>query len=404
MSVQKKLETLANNDSIIKILPGNLHMSILRREVFMKQKEAFQVSSDREITVQNFGYGQTGSFRVREVATRNFIMEITLANGTYVLPNNWAMKLVKRIREKVGGENEIVKHGWANAVQTYRECVDMETRDKLSLLSEGNGVSLTNPSAPIVGYVFLNIAAASINPKLAQYYPNYQLNQSAEYEIEFAESADVIVSGTAPAIQKCRILYEYAAPLKNRVLRSKFDQGTPGQAGFIEGGEKLMFHEIVSYEYPLGTTGNTSRSQTLRSFPTSEIDELVFFFVNSTDITTNKNNLLTQKLTDIKLTMSDREIIDAQNDFQEFKQLFRNYIPNKFKIGGSEKNFYTLDLSPLNYVKQESNLIMVQGVVLSEEDLLLEFKVPSDVAGTLFIYGVKKQYNEFKNGNLKRFY
>jgi hypothetical protein len=358
----------------------------------------FQISSDREISVENANYDAQGHFRIRETYSRNFVMEITLAAGTYVLKNNWAQLIIKRIREKIGGEQEIVKDGWANAVQTYREAENQEIRDKYSLLAEGNGASLTNPATPIVGYVFLNIQTASINPNMAQYYPNYQLNTSANFDIEFAPSADILVSGAAPNISKCRILYEYAAPLHQRSLKSKFD--APNSSGkIIEGGEEVNTHEIVSYCYPL-TNGTVNRSVKLRSFPTSEIDELVYWFSLDSDA----NKYLTQKCTNTKLTMSDREIIDAPNDFQEMKALFRNSLPNVYKVNGVDQKFQVLDLTPLNYKEQESKLINIQGVVLSEEDLLLEFDTPTAANGKLYIYGVKKVLNFFKNGNMKRVY
>lgn len=403
MSVQKKLQTLANNKSIIDIYPGNNRMSLLRKEINIKSKEMFQVSSDREITVENFGYDRTGAFRVREIFTKNFVMEVTLArNGVDCqLKNNWADLLKKRIREKVGGEQEIVKHGWADTIQTYREAENQEIRDKYSLLTEGNGQSLTLTAASptIVGYTMLNIQSSSINPHIAQYYPNYQLNSSSDFDIEFQPSSEILVSGTAPIMTKCRILYEYAAPLHNRVLRSKFDKGQPGQGDFKPGGEELTFHEMVSYEYPL-TNGSADRSVKLRSFPTSEIDELVFVFSLDSDA----HKLKTQKCSQIKLTMSDREIVDAPNAFQEMKALFRNELPNKYKVGGVEQDFNVLDLTPLNYKEQEKKMWHVQGVILSEEDLLLEFLTPTNANGTLFIYGVKKVFNLFKNGNLKRIY
>lgn len=396
MSAIKKLQTLGNNSSLIDVLPGDLKMSILKKGIFVKNKEMFQVSSDREITVQNANFGQQGSFRVREQHSKNFVVEVTLPAGTYTLRENWALTLLDgdRIRQQIGGENEIVKHGWSNNIQTIRECDDMEVRDKYMSLT---GAAITNPTVPQVAYVFLNIQTASINSGIAQYYPNYQLNQSADFLLDFNTSASIVSAGTPPtAFTKCRILYEYATVLNNSDLRPKFDSPN------MKGGEQLMTHEIVSYEYALGTTGSTRRTIKLRSFPTSEIDELVFFYSNNTDIANNK--YLTQPVQNIKLTMSDREIVDSQNKFHEVKQLWRDDIPCKFKVGGVEKDFYTIDLSPVNYKRSEKKSFFIQGVILSEEDLLLEFDIPADVAGRLYIYGVKKVIHFLKNGNLRRVY
>ena len=102
--------------------------------------------------------------------------------------------------------------------------------------------------------------------------------------------------------------------------------------------------------------------------------------------------------------MSDREIIDAPRNFQDIKALFRNEQPNIHYVGGVEKSHYVLDLTPLNYVEQEKKMVYQAGVVLSEEDLLLEYTVPADVAGRLFIYGVKKRLTRFRNGNAQHFY
>lgn len=403
MSVEKKLATLSNNASIIDAYNNKGSISVLRKELNFKNKEIFQVSSDREISIENIGFDRTGQFRVREIFTRNFVMEITLIrNGAdCVLKNNWCPLIIKRLRERVGGENEIVKHGWANNLQTYREINDIDLRNKYSLLSEGNGVSLnlTTANPTIVGYVFLNIQTASMNMNLAQYFPNYQLNSSADFEIEFEAASQILVSGTAPIISKGRIMYEYAAPLNYNNLKPKFDQGEPGQVGFKKGGEELNFHEITSYEYPL-SSGSVNRSVLLRSFPTSEIDELTFVF----SLDSSNNKFITQKCTNIKLVMSDREIIDAPNDWQEFKQLFRNDIPNKYLVNNNEQNFYCLDLTPLSYKEQEKKGINVVGVVLSEEDILLQFDTPTNAAGTLYIYAVKKVLQIFKNGNMSRVY
>ena len=148
------------------------------------------------------------------------------------------------------------------------------------------------------------------------------------------------------------------------------------------------------------TNGSVNRSVKLRSFPTAEIDELVFVFTLDSD----NNELVTQKCSNIKLIMSDRDIIDAKNQFQEMKALFRNELPNKYKVNNVEQDFNVLDLTPLNYKEQEKRMIHVQGVILSEEDLLLTFDTPTNANGKLLIYGVKKVLNIFKNGNLKRVY
>jgi hypothetical protein len=397
MSVEKKLATLANNKSIIDAYT-NSSMSLLRKELAIKSKEMYQVSTDREITVTNANWGSQGHFRVRETFSGAFCMEIRLPAGTYQLPNNWISQAVVRIRQKIGGEQEIVKHNWANVIQTYRESESEATRDKLSNLM-GNAV--TNPTSEVVAYLFLNIQTSSINPHVKQLYPNYQLNVSTEFDIDFAEKTSIAIAGTLPNISSCKILYEYAAPLRQRDLRPKFDNPSNPAAKV---GEEIIFHELVSYEYPVAAGGGISKQVRLRSYPLSEIDELVMIFVNDTDIATNKNKLLSQKLRNIKLTMSDREIIDAQRDFQDIKALFRNELPNTYKVGGVEKNFYVLDLTPMNYVHQEKKMTYIQGVILSEEDLLLEFDIPADVAGQLYIYGVKKVFHRFKNGNMQRFY
>ena len=230
---------------------------------------------------------------------------------------------------------------------------------------------------------------------MSQYYPNYQLNQHTEFLIDFNYAENIVSAGTAPLSMSARIFYEYAGVLHNKDLREKFGDN---------GGEQLNTHEIVSYEYNTSANGSLLRSVDLRSFPTSEIDELVMFVTIATDITTNKNRYLTQPLTDIKLTMSDREIINSKGDFQELKELWRQNCPNVFKIGGVEKRFYVLDLSPINYVRSESKDMYVQGVILSEEDILLEYTVPTDVPHVLHIYGIKKTIHHLKNGNLSRVY
>lgn len=370
-------------------------MSALRKSIYIKNKDTFQVSSDREITVQNAIFGSQGSFRVREQFTRNFVLEITLPTGTYTTVENWGENLIARITQRIGGEQEIVKHGWANTLQTIRESEKMAIRDAYF---EKTGLVVANPANPIKAYVFLNIQTSSINRELSQYYPNYQLNQHTEFLIDFNSSADVVSAGTPPTTMSARIFYEYAGVLHNKDLMPKFD----GPTG--KGGEQLNTHEIVSYQYNMNTTGDLKRSVDLRSFPTSEIDELIMFVTNTTDITTNKNRFLSQPLKNIKLTMSDREIIDSKDDFHEMKALWRQNVPNEYKVGGVDKKFYVLDLSPVNYVRSESKDVYVQGVLLSEEDLLLEFDVPADVACVLHIMGVKKTIHHFKNGNLSRVY
>ena len=395
MSVQKKLATLSNNDSLISVLPGSLYMSALRKTIYIKNKDTFQVSSDRELTVQNAIFGSQASFRVREQFTRNFVLQITLPIGTYTLVENWAENLIVRVTQRIGGDNEIVKNGWANTLQTIRESETIEKRDKYMIKT---GSATSNPTSPVKAYVFLNIQTSSINKEMSQYYPNYQLNQHTEFLIDFNYAENIISAGTAPLSMNARVFYEYAAVLHNKDLRPKFD-GPNGK-----GGEQLNTHEIVSYVYNIKADGSLSKSVDLRSFPTSEIDELVFFVTNTSDIVTTKNRFLTQPVTNIKLTMSDREIIDSKDSFDEIKQLWRQNCPNVFKVGGVEKRFYVLDLSPINYVRSESRDLYVQGVILSEEDILLEFDVPTDVPSVLHIMGIKKTIHHLKNGNLARVY
>lgn len=405
MSIQKKLQTLGNNESIISILPGELKGSLLRKEFFVKTKEVFQVSSDRALPITNANFSTQGDVKIREPFTKNCVVQIILpvaGNGTtYTLVQHWGLKLLQngRLYERTGGSEEIVKHLWANNLQTIRECDDMETRDKyMNYTGTAGVISPTSSVEARTAYVFLNVQAGSINPALAQYYPNYQLNQSNQILMDFGASTDIVSAGTAPtSFQSCDLLIEYADTLHNKDKKSKFDVGK------MIGGAEIFTHEIVSYEYPLAANGTLSRSQLLRSIPSSEIDELVMFFTTNTDIN-NRDLYSTQRLTNIKLTFSDREVIHSRNNYQEVKQLWRNELPCVFKNNNVEKNFYVLDLTPINYKMSEKKNFYIQGVIMSEEDILLEFDVPTDVAGKLFIYGVKKVGHLFKNGGMRRTY
>lgn len=400
MSVEKKLATLANSKSIIDTF-ANSQMSLLRKNMAIKGKEIFQVSSDRETTVTNAGFGQQGHYRMRETFYRNMVLELALPAGTYQLPRNWGLRAVDSLRELIGGEQEIVKSGWANHLQTYRECQSEEARIKYELLS---GDAVTNPTGTIYAYVFLNVGTGSINPHMAQYLPAYQLNASPEYQIKFSPWSDVAIAGAQQNFVSARVFFEYASPLRQRDLRPKF--AVPAKEGEApkKAGEEQVFHEIVSYEYNLPANGSVNRAQLLRSFPLSEIDELVFIHVADTEIATNKNNLNATSVTNIKVQLSDREIIDAKNSFQSIKQLFRNNLPNTYNAGGAERDMNVLDLTPLNYKEQETSRVFIQGVILSEEDVNLTYDVPTDVAGKLYIYGVKKVLLRYTNGNLQRFY
>ena len=398
MSNQKKLSTLSNNKSIIETF-SNAEMSVLRKQMAIKSKETFQISEDREITVQNANFGVQGNFRVRETFAGTCVIQIGLPAGTYVLPANWGQKLIKRVYERVGGENETYKDGWANAIQTYRESENDIIKKKYDILS---GAAVTNPSTVQYAYVVLNIMAGSINSNLRQLYPLYQLNQAGEFLIDFAPASEVLISGTAPAnFASCRIFFEYGSPLRQRDLMPKFPNPEKPKEPF---GEDLYFHELVSYEYPLAANGSLNRSVRLRTFPLSEYDEIVYFFTENTDINTNKNNLLSKQLTNQKLIMSDRELVDDKNEFAEMKALFKHKQPHIHYVGGVEKYHYVIDLTPMSYIDQEEKSVFVPGVILSEEDLQLDFDVPADNAGVLHLYGVRKRLSRFRNGNVMHFY
>lgn len=402
MSVQKKLETLGGNSSIVEVLPTTLTGSLLNKGFFIKSKEIFQVSSDRKITVSDAGWGVQGDFKMRDVYTRNAVLEIKLPPGTYTTRKHWGLKLLNKghLEERTGSENQIRKNGWCNVIQTLRECDDMNIRDKYMSYT---GDAVVNPTTDIYAYVFLNIQCGSINSGIAQYYPNYQLNSSNEIYLDFGKEESVVSAGTAPPIFKAIIYLEYANTLHNSSKKPKFDMVNKITKKTVRGGDERYFHECTSYEYKMKVENTLSRSKLLRSFKSSEIDELVFFFTNATDIAEH-NILETQPLKNIKLTLSNEEIIDSHNTFQEIKSLWRHSLPNVFKNNNNEKHFYVLDLTPLNYKRSEIKNFYIQGVVLSEEDVYLEFDVPTDVAGTLYIYAVMKTAHMFKNGGLKRLY
>ena len=129
-------------------------------------------------------------------------------------------------------------------------------------------------------------------------------------------------------------------------------------------------------------------------------------FATDAEANTNKNKFNSTEITNIKFSLSDREIVDAPNNFQLMKQIFRNELPNIYKVNAVEKNFYVLDLTPVTYKDQAKKRWYVQGVILSEEDAFLEFTTPNELTsgGRLYIYAMKKVVQDFKNGNMQRIY
>ena len=381
MSNHRKLNSLNNSKSIVKAYKGAKEFSHLRQEHNLVQKERFQTSTDRLIQVNNFGFDRTANFRIKEQFVRNIILQIKLSDaGTCVLKPNWQNLLISRITSRaVGGETDTYKSGHTNFIETMRGVPDDKIKARYQEISEGDK-SLTNPGT-ITGYVLLNVCYSHINRKVSKHFPGYQLSQALEFDIDFNTMAYIVASGTC-VFNNCKVIMEYSDVDSNTALRSV---------------EQHNHYEAISYNANLNSS--TERVIKLTSIPTSEICEIIF----SVTLTSDDNIYKTQSCTEIKLFMSDKEIVWSRDNVSEILDICEHHTPNEYLLGGVVQKYYVLRFSP-DYVRQIEDLMHSEGIVCSEDDLTLSFTTPTNGAARIFYTAIKKKIDVFSNYQMNTLY
>lgn len=381
MSNHRKLNSLNNSKSIVKAYKGAKEFSHLRHEHNLVQKERFQTSTDRILQVNNFGFGRKADFRIKEQFVRNIILQVKLTDaGTCVLKPNWQNLLIDRITQRgIGGESDVYKSGYTNFIETMRGVPDDKIKARYQEVSSGDK-SLTNPGT-ITGYVLLNVLYSHINRKVSKHFPQYQLSQASDFEIDFNALSDIVTSGTC-VFNDCKIIMEYSDVEDKSALRQS---------------EQHNHYEAISYSANLNAS--TDRVYKLTSIPTSEIAEIIFSVTLDSD--SNIYNL--QPCTEIKLLMSDKEIVWSRDNISEILDICEYHTPNEYDLGGTTQKYYVLKFSP-DYVKQLEDRMHSEGIVASEDDLTLSFKTPTNGAAKIYYTAIKKKIDVFANYQMSTLY
>lgn len=394
MSNQKKFETLGDNNK--SIVDGFKSIDTVRRVGYLLRNDhRFQVSDNNYETLNTFGFGQQGYFSFNGQFCKNFILQVKLAAGTYVVPNAWGANIIDEIRIRESGESERTIKGIHNTILSLREIEKDDIRAAyVSLL----GTSATNPTGEIDCFILLNVLHSSINPYLSQYYPQYKTNSPLQISIKFNPMSSVLTSGTT-TISDCKVhfeLGEYANPSKGLMHKSSDSKDSKPK------NERTFGFEMIMVDNQPLNNSSTARTIRIPTFEIAEYDELVAFIVLDTDVT-NKNYLYGQQLANKELLISTREIIKEHGNYHKIKNIMKYEKPLSFTLDSANRFIHVFDLAPISYIQQNKSGINYPGVVLANETIILKFDTLTSANSTCYLYGIRKVMREFDGSVVKRF-
>lgn len=388
MSNQKKFDTLgAGKKSIVDGFKGI--DSVRKIKFMMKNNHRFQVSDNNYESLNTYGFNQQGYFQIHGSFLKNFVLQVKLASGTYVLPNCWGANLIEEIRVKEVGESERVIKGIHNTMLSLREIEKDDIRQEyVSLL----GSSATNPSTEQECFIFLNILHSSINPYLSQYYPQYKTSQPVQVTIKFNEMAKVLTSGTA-TMSDVKIHFELGEFANNSLA---LIENKPGMVETTFGYEPIII-DTVSL-----SNGTVNRTIRLPTFEIAEYDEIVCMVVLDSEVATN-NYLRGAQISNKELLISTREIINEHGNYHKIKNIMRYEKPLSYSLDSATRYIHVFDLAPTSYIQQNKSGIHHSGVALANETVILRFDTPTNGNSTCYLFGIRKVLRAFDGKVVKRF-
>lgn len=389
MSNQKKFETLGSQRK--SIVDGFKGVDSVRRIKHMaKNLNRFQVSDTNYASLNTYGFGQQGYFSVNGSFLKNFVLQVKLAAGTYVVPNAWGANIIDEIRVRECGESERVIKGIHNTMLSLREIEKDDIRASyVSLL----GTAATNPTSEIDCFIFLNVLHSSINPYLSQYYPQYKTGSPFEVTIRFNPASLVLTSGTT-TISDVKVHYEVGDFDNPAVALNKNEPSGSFETTFG--------YEPILIDNQALNNGTVNRTLRLPTFEISEYDEIVAMVVLDSAIATN-NYLYGQAIQNKELTMSNREIIKEHGNYHKIKQLMRYEKPLSYDLDSATRFIHVFDLAPTPYIQQNKSGLLHPGVVLANETVFLKFDTPTNANSTCYLFGIRKVMRVFNGKVVKRF-
>jgi hypothetical protein len=391
MSAAKILSTIgAPNNNVKRLYPGQQQFSSIYNEERYKKSKEFIIGSHEFVkNLTNFGFGQSGTFNLdpSELFMGNICLKIELDATTAVtLPPCWGYNIIDEIQLNVPGAQKEIMSGKTNFLLTVYECnSDSKRQSALNLGSSNNVTQYVNPGGSIIAYVHLNILCSSMDENQKTLFPIHLLNQNISCQIKFKRATDFVVAGATPTFVNVEALYERFSVYDHEKLKSKQ--------------EIVRIPYRLTRDFPYAFTGSTTAVASIRADGLTEDGELnnLFFTSNlDTEISTNKNSLQGDKLTNITVKLGDRNLLSGDFDFQSLLQLWHKKDQMKYQLA-TEQRYYDCKISNMDYKDQLKYHIYTNGGDFSQEDIKFSFNSPNG-ASTFNVIAIYKNVMTFHRG------
>lgn len=385
----KLLSTTVTSQKLKDAYPGMEVSTVYSDDrLHTKSLQDVQSSHEYERPLNNTGYGNAASFNFQasELLIGNVVLQMELAAGTYVLPPCWAANIIDEVIVHIPGVERRIFTGVSNFIQCIFECRHDERRNEFIRLC-GGPTQITNPTNNIVGFLHLNVLTSSMDPEKHDYFPIHLLSQNIEIQIKFKRSSDFVVSGTAPAFVNAKIRYERANIGNPKHLKSK-------KAAHV-----VPLYTLTDYAYSFVGDPNTAKDIQLHGLTESgETLTVLYTVYPDTEIATNKNGLLGEKISNIEVKLGDRKIVDSSDtQFNDMVALWRNKNKLHYTLLGNEQHFYSIPFSEKSYRDQISEKCYAVGAMIEYDQLKIKFISPA-VAQQLRLMVYQRSLLVFHNG------
>ena len=383
----KKLDSNRDLKSVIDKFAHSVD-GVNRIAHFVKNSHRFQKTLETPKNLSQASFGGNGQVNINGDLIRNLILEVTIAAGTYVLPDAWGAKILESIEITEPGASKYRIKGADNILLSFRE---LERTESINNYLKILGGTVTNPSDPVKCYILINVLHSSVNPQLAQFYPHGRRNSvPISLTFNFNKAEQVFNSGSA-ALGPVRLITEVGQYENSMSASKSLANETYG-------------YEVTEISSIKLTNSNNLRQVQLPTVAAGEYEELIYTVVLESDFA-NNNFLYGLPVSNIIARIGSDEIINENNDLHRIKNLIEKNKDFKYTLASAERSLHVLDLAPLPYVKQIAHGILHNGVRLHLDTFAIDFHTPTTTADCrLIIFGVKKLLREFVTNDVKKKY
>lgn len=289
-----------------------------------------------------------------------------------------AYRSIRQIRYNLNGSTIYQQEGIQVMIRALDQCETKEKRD--ALMRAAGGVAATRAlTATEFVHAFIPLPWSHI--RCSDYNRLLSLDGSGgnlRVYISLRDKADIFtVVPTANALVSARYKWRMG-----KFMNVK-DYMTFGHGKFY----RYPFTNWQSREYSF--TGVTSGSGTVRidlqGFRNAMCNSIYIAAIETSDLTTNKNQLAFQELSNIRLELNGETLFRTDNTEYRLGHLFHNKVPDEMEQpAGTLRPYYNLQISKYNS-KQMQESASNSGRNFSGQDLVLNFNTSTTNAYTLVV-------------------